>query len=60
MHQNNHVWTVQGGLNLQRLHAWDPQTWYGTIWQVDNAASTFVAVRGTRRPPDGVALNAVM
>jgi hypothetical protein len=51
---------LQGGLNLQRLHFWDPQTWHCTLWQVDNSASTFLAVRGTRRPPDGVALDAML
>jgi hypothetical protein len=48
---------VQGGLNLQRLHNWDPQTWHCTLWQIDNNAGTFIAERGTRRPPPGVALN---
>ena len=42
---------LQGGLNLQRLHSWDPQTWYGTLWQVDNARqrSWRCAARGGRR-----------
>lgn len=47
---------LQGGLNLQRVHQWEPQTWHCTIWPVDNAGSTFIAERGTRRPPQGAAL----
>ncbi|KAK9908805.1 hypothetical protein WJX75_003140 [Coccomyxa subellipsoidea] len=46
----------QGGLNLQRMHKWDPQTWHCTVWQVDNPAGTFIAHHDTRPPPNSAAL----
>ena len=48
--------SLQGGLNLQRMHKWDPQTWHCTVWQVDNPAGTFIAHHETRKPPDSAAL----
>lgn len=50
----------QGGPSLQRLNAWDPRTWRCSLWQVDNAAATFIAERGARRPRQEVALSATI
>lgn len=51
---------LQGGPSLQRLNAWDPRTWRCSLWQVDNAAATFIAERGARRPRQEVALSATL
>lgn len=53
-------WSAQGGPSLQRLNAWDPRTWRCSLWQVDNAAATFIAERGMRRPRPEVALSATL
>ena len=44
---------VQGGLALQRTKPHDPETWKCSLWPVDNAAKTFVAVRSLHKPPEG-------
>ncbi len=51
---------AQAGPSLQRLNAWDPRTWRCSLWQVDNAAATFIAERSARRPRPEVALSATL
>eukprot|EP00884_Botryococcus_braunii_P010316 jgi/Botrbrau1/19286/Bobra.0073s0029.1 len=49
---------LPGGLNLQRLHNYDPRTWRCSLWPVDSPAGTFLAQRTLQRPPPDSALAA--
>lgn len=46
---------LSASMNLQRLKPYHPETWRCSLWQVDNAAHTFIAVRSAQRPPAEVA-----
>ncbi|KAL0043199.1 hypothetical protein WJX82_002022 [Trebouxia sp. C0006] len=49
---------MQGGLNVQRLKAYYPETWRCSCWQVDNPAGTFLANRSWSKPSNQAALSA--
>mmetsp|Transcript_2892 Transcript_2892/g.8478 ORF Transcript_2892/g.8478 Transcript_2892/m.8478 type:complete len:160 (-) Transcript_2892:442-921(-) len=46
---------LSANVNLQRMKPYEPETWRCSLWQVDNAANTFIAHRSSQRPPPGVA-----
>ena len=48
---------LQGGLALQRLKPYYPETWKCSLWQVDNDYGTFIVMRSLNRPPAGAALS---
>ncbi|KAK9819963.1 hypothetical protein WJX72_004515 [[Myrmecia] bisecta] len=47
---------MQGGLNLQRQRSYSPEGTRVSLWQVDNPAGTFIAVRGLQKPSPYAAL----
>ncbi|DBA65517.1 TPA: hypothetical protein ACH3X2_003173 [Trebouxia sp. C0005] len=49
---------MQGGLNVQRLKTYYPETWRCSCWQVDNPTSTFLANRSLSKPSNQAALSA--
>lgn len=49
---------MQGGLNVQRLKTYYPETWRCSCWQVDNPAGTFLASRSLSKPSNQAALSA--
>ncbi|DBB13386.1 TPA: hypothetical protein ACH3X3_005119 [Trebouxia sp. C0006] len=49
---------MQGGLNVQRLKTYYPDTWHCSCWQVNNPAGTFLANRSLSKPSNQAALSA--
>ncbi|DBB13389.1 TPA: hypothetical protein ACH3X3_005122 [Trebouxia sp. C0006] len=48
---------MQGGLNVQRLKTYYPETWRCSCWQVDNPAGTFLANCSLSKPSNQAALS---